>query len=64
MKNKGLIGYKAGEELKKAINLQKAASNFGTSYKNAIEMRKQKNEAFNKFQFFKSLNRAMNEVQK
>lgn len=63
MSNKRLIGFKAREEMQKSIKLAEIAVDLNLSFEKGKELKKKQDEAFKKAQFFKNLNRAMNEVE-
>lgn len=59
-----IIRDKTNQELKKSLDLRYYSSDQNISFDKAQEINKKQDEAFKKFQFFKKLSNAMNEVEK
>lgn len=64
MGTKKAINEKIYEELKKSVHLRKYSSDDRLSFDKTSQIQKEQREAYNKFNFFKNLKKAMNEGEK
>lgn len=64
METKKEIMKKIRMESRKSHNLSEISKNKNLSFEKGKELQKKQDEAFKKFEFFKKLSNAMNEVEK
>lgn len=64
MKVKYALKNKINEEIQRTVKLRDCSTDVSLSFEKGKQLKEQKDEAFKKFQFFKNLNKAINEAEK